>query len=239
MVAAKLPYKIIGGIVPCPGGWLIVPARLAGVTVNVDEPEVVRSLIHVLDYRPKFDAAAIWCPIGFHDEPQGPYRECDTEAMSMLGWPRRVAVRATPSRAALRAETREKAREIEPWLTNDDLRRFKWLQEAEREFQPFHQRTYFAAHPDLSFVQLNGDQPLTSSPHQPDGLVERVGLIRDKLPGVEEVILRTPPAGAAQLHVVQATGLLWTARRAAGRAMQRLPLDPAWDSAGMRMELVR
>ena len=97
----------------------------------------------------------------------------------------------------------------------------------------------FAAHPDLSFAQLNGDRPLTSSPHQPDGLVERVGLIRDKLPGVEEVVMRTPPKGAAQLHVLQAAGLVWTARRAAGRAMQRLPLDPAWDTAGMRMELVR
>jgi predicted RNase H-like nuclease len=39
--------------------------------------------------------------------------------------------------------------------------------------------------------------------------------------------------------MVEATGLLWTARRAAGRAMQRLPLDPNWDSTGMRMELVR
>ena len=45
-----------------------------------------------------------------------------------------------PSRAALRAQTREAAREIEPWLTNDDFRRFKWWREAEREFQPFHQR---------------------------------------------------------------------------------------------------
>jgi len=34
-------------------------------------------------------------------------------------------------------------------------------------------------------------------------------------------------------------GLLWTARRAAGRAMQRFPADPEWDSTGLRMELVR
>ena len=37
----------------------------------------------------------------------------------------------------------------------------------------------------------------------------------------------------------QATGLLWTARRAAGRAMSRLPMEPTWDTTGMRMELVR
>ena len=39
--------------------------------------------------------------------------------------------------------------------------------------------------------------------------------------------------------MLQAAGLLWTARRAAGRAMQRLPLYPTWDTSGMRMELVR
>ena len=128
---------------------------------------------------------------------------------------------------------------LEPWLTRYDLRRFRWLREAEREFQPFHQRAYFAAHPDLTFSQLNDDRPLTTSPYHQDGIVERMALLREKMPGIEETVMRTPPAGAAQVHLLQATGLLWTARRAAGRAMNRLPMDPTWDSNGMRMELVR
>ena len=239
MVASKLPYKILGGVVPCPGGWLIVPARLAGVTVVADEPEVVKTLLDVLEYKPKFDAAAIHATIGFNDEPAGPYRPCDDEARELVGWPRMVAIRPTPSRRTLHAATREEALELEPWLTRDDLRRFKWMRECEREFQPFHQRNYFAAHPDLTFTQLNDDTPLTSSPYQQAGVLERMNLIREKLPGIEEVVTRTPPPGAAQVHVLQATGLLWTARRAAGRAMSRLPKDPEWDSAGMRMELVR
>lgn len=236
---APRPYKTIGGIVPCPGGWLIVPARLAGVTVVVEDPEVVRTLADVLDYKPKFDAAAIWCPIGFHDEPVGPYRDCDAEAQDTIGWPRRIAVRPTPSRAALRAASRDEAKALEPWLNRDDLRRFKWLREAEELFQPFHQRTYFAAHPDLTFADLNGDVPLTTSPYHEDGILERMGLIRDRLPGVEEVVMRTPPPGAAQVHLLQAAALVWTARRVAGRAMQRLPFEPEWDTAGLRMELVR
>ena len=61
----------------------------------------------------------------------------------------------------------------EPWLTRDDLRRFKWMRECEREFQPFHQRNYFAAHPDLTFTQLNDDKPLHSSPYQQAGVLER------------------------------------------------------------------
>lgn len=239
MTAPRAPYKMLGGIVPCPGGWLIVPARLAGVTVVAEEPEVVAHLVDVLDFKPKFDAAAIWVPIGFRDEPSHPFRRCDAEAHQRIGWPRRSAVRPTPSRAALRARSAEDAMAIEPWLTRADLRRFRWIREAEREFQPFHQRTYFAAHPDLTFSQLNGDVPLRTSPYQQDGLVERMALIRDRLPGVEEIVTRTPPRGAAQVHLLQATGLVWTARRAAGRAMERFPTDPEWDSTGLRMELVR
>jgi predicted RNase H-like nuclease len=239
MVVSRLPYKTIAGVVPCPGGWLILPARLAGVTVNAEEPEVVKTFIDVLEYKPKPDAGALFAPVGYFDEPNGPHRPCDQEAANLIGWPRNVTVRPIPSRAALHAPTREAALEIEPWLTNDDFRRFKWYREAEREFQPFHQRLWFAAHPDLSWVQLNGDRPLLTSPYQQDGVVERMNLLRNKLPGVEDVIVRIPPQGAGQIHLLQAAALLWTARRAAGRAMNRLPMDPNWDAGGLRMELVR
>ena len=239
MVAKPMPYKMLGGVVPCPGGWLVLPARLAAVTVIVEEPMVCKTLIEVLEFKPKFEAAAIYAPVGFEDEPVGPYRPCDAEARTMVGWPRLAAIKPIPSRAALRAPTREAARELEPWLTNDDFRRWRWIREAETEFQPFHQRNWFAAHPDLSFYVLNGDKPLTTSPYQRDGVLERIHLIRNKLPGVEEVITAVPPQGAGQIHLLQAAGLLWTARRAAGHAINRLPADPTWDEAGLRMELVR
>lgn len=238
-VMKQLPYKMLGGVTPCPGGWLILPARLAGVTVIVEEPCVVPTLLDVLEYKPKFEAAAIYAPIGFEDEPNGPHRPCDAEAKEIIGWPRRAGIKPIPSRAALRAATREEALAIEPWLTRDDFRRFKWIRQAEAEFQPFHQRNWFAAHPDLSFFVLNGDQPVRSNPFQQDGVLERMNLIRNKLPGVEEAILQAPPPGAGQIHLLQAAGLLWTARRAAGRAINRLPADPTWDASGLRMELVR
>ncbi len=239
MVAKQLPYKWLAGIVPCPKGWLIIPARLAGVTVVVEEPSVVRTLNEVVDFRPKFDAAAIHSPLGFEDHPMAQYRDCDTEARQMVGWPRRVALRSVPSRAALLAPTKAKARELEPWLTADDFRKFRWLREAASTFQPFHQRNFFSANPDLSYTLLNGEVPLTTSPYHQDGVIERMNLIKQKLPGCEEVILRTPPDGCGQVHMVQATGLLWTARRASGRAINRMPIDPAWDENGLRIELVR
>ena len=74
------------------------------------------------------------------------------------------------------------------------------MREAEREFQPFHQRSFFAAHPELTFTQLNGDVTLTTSPYHEDGVLERMALIRDKMPGVEEIVTRTPPPGAASAY---------------------------------------
>lgn len=233
-----LPYKVIAGVTPCPGGWLVLSARLAGVTVVAEDPFVLPKLTDVVDWRPRFDAVAINVPLGLYDEPTGPYRPCDEEARAMVGWPRRTAFAAVPSRAALHA-SREEAQAMEPWLRASDLRRFRWLREADAELQPFHQRFYFSAHPDLSYHQMNGDQVLRSSPHHEAGAVERLQLVRAKLPGAERYLTEAPPPGAAQLHVQQAAALLWTARRAAGRAMTRMPMDPTWDSTGMRMELVR
>ena len=51
MTTQRLPYRMLGGIVPCPAGWLIVPARLAGVTVVAEDPLVVPLLIDVLEFK--------------------------------------------------------------------------------------------------------------------------------------------------------------------------------------------
>jgi predicted RNase H-like nuclease len=239
MAVKRNPYKFIAGITPCPGGWAVMSARLAAATVVCEEPFVLPTLLDVLDYKPKFDAAAIYVPIGFSDAPEGPYRACDREAMEMVGWPRAVGFRPVPSRAALAAKTRKEALQLEPWLTRDDLRRFPVLREVDEMFQPFHQRSFYSAHPDLSFYLLNGEQPLTTSPFHEEGVIERLALVRDKLNSVDHYIMATPPTGCSQVHLTQAAGLLWTARRAAGRAINRLPAEPEWDSTGLRMELVR
>ena len=128
---------------------------------------------------------------------------------------------------------------MEPWMTKHDIRRLRWLREAERELQPYHSRSFFSANPDVSFTVMNSDVPLTTSPYHEDGRLERLELVRQRLPGVDEVITRTPPDGAAGVHLLQAAALLFTARRGSGRAISRMPIDPTWDDTGMRMEIVR
>jgi predicted RNase H-like nuclease len=233
------PYIDIAGVTPCPGGWLVLPARRAGITVVAEEAFVLSKLMDVLDYRPRFTFAGLNAPMGWRDEPGGRFRDCDLAARDLVGWPRTVGIHPVPCRAALRAVTRDEALRLEPWLTRDDFRRFRWYREAEREIQPFHQRSFYPANPDLSFVVMNGDEPLGTSPFHEDGVRERLGLIRDRLPGVDEVVLRAPPPGSGLHHMLQAAAMLWTARRASDRAISRLPLDPEWDASGLRTELVR
>ena len=239
MVVKQLPYKNLAGVTQCPGGWLVLPARLAGITISCEDAFVVARLFDVLDYRPKFDSAAINAPIGLNDAPNGRFRPCELEAREYVGWPRSVAINGVPGRAALRADNPAETEEMEPWMTRHDRRRLRWLREAEREIAPYHSRSWFSAHPDVSFTAMNQDQPLKTSPYHEDGRIERLELIKQQLPGVENVITRVPPAGAAPVHMYQAAALLWAARRGSGRAISRMPLDPFWDSEGLRMEIVR
>jgi predicted RNase H-like nuclease len=232
-------FKAIAGVTPCPGGWLVLPARLAGVTTVAEEAFVLPNLMEVLDYRPKFDFGAVNIPFGYPEHPQGQYRRCDQEARAIVGWPRMVNMHPVPSRPALFAKSRQEAVQLEPWLTRNDFRHFRWMKEAATEIQPFHSRSWYSGNADLSFQHLNGDVPLGTSPYHEDGRTERLALIRAKLPGVDEVIERIPPVGAGQVHMYEAAALLWTARRASGRAIARLPMDPEWDNGGIRIELVR
>lgn len=239
MPAKKLPYKNLAGICPCPAGWLVLPGRMAGITVTAEDAFVVKNLFDVLDYRPTFDAAAIEAPMGLKDEPGNEFRLCEKEAREFVGWPRAAAISGTPSRPALMADTNTEAAEMEPWMNSHDKRRLRWLREAAKELQPYHTRRFFSAHPDVSFTAMNGDEPLKTLPYHEDGRLERLKLLREQLPGIDEIVNRPPPDGAHFTHMLSVGALMWTARRASGRAISRLPLDPFWDTEGMRMELVR
>ncbi|MEP1123963.1 MAG: DUF429 domain-containing protein [Ilumatobacter sp.] len=239
MVAKKLPYKNLAGITTCPGGWLVLPARMAGITVAAEEAFVVKNLFDVLDYRPSFDAAAINAPMGLKDFPDGPWRACDVDARQYVGWPRAAAIYGVPSRQSFQERSGEAAARTEPWMNAADKRRFHRMREAAQELQPYHARRFVPAHPDVSFTAMNGDVKLKTSPWHEDGRLERLQLIKDQLPGVDDVVTRTPPVGAHPKMLIDAAAMLWTARRQSGRAISRFPLDPTWDTEGMRTELVR
>jgi predicted RNase H-like nuclease len=190
--------------------------------------------LDILDYKPAFQIISLAAPIGLLDEPVPGGRHCDRDARRLIGWPRNGAIVSPPARSVLR----DLAKGVDVSLSAIGRRLASRFAEVDENIQPYWQRTVFEVHPELSFFQLNEDQPLHYSKHTQVGVDERTALLKARLPGVER-ILGTRVRGAKPAHHVDGAVCLWTARRIAARAVSRLPEDPEWDSAGLRMEIVR
>jgi predicted RNase H-like nuclease len=254
-----LPYELIAGVEPCPGGWVIVSGRLIGTTLTLQEPEVMAQFVDVLDYKPAFTVIAVHAPVGLIEKPQPGGRTCEREARRVLGHPRGGAIVSSPSRLALgeppsgasgsvRVPRRTvEGEEGEPLIEhtpdaealNPIARRLlPKIREVAEELQPYWQRTVYEVHPELSFFQINGDRPVRYAKHTAAGRDERLQLLENRLPYLATV-MNTPIVGASAYHLLDATADLWTARRIMARAVARLPRDPEWDEQGLRMEIVR
>ena len=232
----QLPYKLIAGVEPCPGGWLVVSGRLQGITAHPQEPEVFPSFADILDYRPAFEVIAVHCHLSFPEEDTPGGRRCDKLARQLLGWPRSGAIGSPPSRRYLRVGDLDARahRGLNP-INARMLRRYA---EVAEEMQPYRQRQVFEVHPELSFYQLNGDRPMHYPKRTSEGIAERQALVEARIPGAE-VILDADLPGVHPWHLLDATADMTTARRIAARAVERIPEDPEWDEQGIRMELLR
>jgi predicted RNase H-like nuclease len=235
----QLPYRLLGGVEPCPGGWLVVTGKLQGITLLPEQALVIEKFVDVLDYRPPFEVLAVHVPIGLPTTPGGGGRACDRAARKVLGWPRSGAIASAPTRDALAASTYDEARE----RNGGKLSAVQWalrshVAEVDAVIGSYHQRTVYEVHPELGFHQINGDEPLQLPKHTRAGQDERRALLEHRMPGAARVFDHVPE-GAHLAHVLDACADLWTARRIAARALHRLPDDPEWDDHGLRMELVR
>jgi predicted RNase H-like nuclease len=228
---APVPYRPLAGVEPCPGGWLVVPGKLQGVSLFPEPPQVVGKIIEVLDTRPAYEIIALHAPIGLPGDVTPGGRACDRQARKLLGPRRGAAITAPPTRsdvddasgAGLSAVVRAQLGRI---------------REVQRDVASYHQRTVFEVHPELGFYQLNEDAPLRYGKRTHLGIDERLTLLQARMPGLERV-LGNIPDGVRLSTVLDACVDLWTARRIAARAVSRLPEVPEWNDDGLRMELVR
>ncbi len=235
----RLPYRVLAGVVPCSQGWLAATAKIQGITLSPEEPQVFPSFLELLDYKPAYQVIALFAPIGLLDEPTPKGRQCDRDARRVLGAPRSAAVVSAPVRAAVGHATYKEAAEA----NGGSLSVVAWsllakIAEVQANMAPYWQRTVFEVHPELSFFQLGQDHPVRYSKHTEAGLLERQGLLRARIAGVERILdahlTKVTPA-----QLADATACLWTARRILSRAVSRLPEDPVWDLQGLRMEIIR
>jgi predicted RNase H-like nuclease len=235
---SPVPYDLLAGVIPISRGWLVASAKLQGIQIYPNEPEVMESLLDVLDYRPSFRAIALDVPIGLLDKPRDGGRNCDRDARALLGWPRSGAILSPPIRPALDCTRYEEAARMCNGLSPVVWARMKHIAEVDRELAPYRQRTIFEIHPEMSFYQLNDDKPMRYPKRTVEGMRERRELLEGKIPGVERM-LDAELERVKPWQLLDAASCLWTSRRVIARAMTRLPEDPEWDELGLRMEIMR
>ena len=227
-----LPYKVVAAVTPCPGGWLVASAKLHAATFSPEEPRVLSKFSEVFEERPLFEVIALNAPVGYPDTPEEP-RECDVIARRMLGR-RSMTVKRTPTRGTVETGLVR----LDEHLDAISLVLLGRYCEVNVEMLPYRQRTVYEAHPELSFYVINGDKPLVRSKKTDAGIAERRALLEKRIPGVKRV-LDAQLRGVPTSHLYDIAALLWTARRIAAKAANRIPEDPEWDSEGLRKEIVR
>jgi predicted RNase H-like nuclease len=226
-----LPYDLLAGVVPVKKGWLVCRGKLVGISLNPEPAEVVSTFSEVIDHVPSYVIIAVMAPIGLSKRWTEKGRRCDREAREVVGWPHLGAIASPPGRLDL-AEGE--------WAVGDVVtRRLRSaIAELDGQMQPYRQRTVYAVHSELSFYQLNGDQPPKYRKQSAAGIAERRDLLLGRMQGVERVIDEEID-GVTETQLLDGAVALWTARRIVAKAATRLPADPEWDEEGLRMEWVR
>jgi len=234
--ASALPYRVLAGVEPTWGGWLVAPGNLQGVTLAPQPAFILPTLEDVLDYRPSFTVIALHSPVGTTEKP-GDERRCDVAARELLGPGRASALVPAPSRLLLEATSFEEAQSIEPSLDIVRWRSLPKAAESIRVVQSWRQRFVWEVSPELAFLQMNDALPLRYGHRTQHGRQERIALIETKLPG-SEWVLRARPAHMRESKLIDALADLWTARRILARAITRLSDPPVWDDEGVRIDIV-
>jgi len=228
-IQRELPYKLVGSVVPSPGGWLLASAKLRGATFVPDFPHVTEELTDAILRRPPFAVVAIDVPIGGQKDALTGSRACDVGARELLG------VSVPEARWKHLAFAMAHAGSTSPTSETGYLRaRYREVADV---IAPYIQRTVCECLPELSFYQLNGERPLAHPADTDEGYDERRDLL-SKVPGIARILDATEP-GVSRLGLLEAGALLWTARRIASRAAKRVPSLPEWDEHGLRIEILR
>ena len=227
----ELPYKLVAGVTPSAGQWLVASAKVSGATFAPEEPRLLATFAMVLDERPTFDAIVVNAPIGYPIDTDLGFRTCDHEARRLMG-KRGGVITAVPGRAVF-DEGRTKVEGLDA-VTQMLLPRYR---NVASEMSPYRQRQVYEGNPELSFFQLNGGAPMKYQKFREAGRLERRTLLEAKLSGITRV-LDTEIDRVREHQLIDAAILVWSARRAYTHTARRLPFEPEWDTEGLRMEYV-
>jgi predicted RNase H-like nuclease len=246
----------LAGVDGCPGGWIVAFGRPDG---EVKPPRAFKRFSKIVSADERPAIIAIDVPIGLPKQSPDKGRLAESAVRPLLG-DRKSSVFRIPSRRAVEASVAaEPADERERFFkaceiarqTSDDHKAFAkqgfYIFDKVVEIDQFlrgrpdYVARVFETHPELAFVRMNGDVPL-SQPKKlktkvyPPGLELRRALLR-RAGLQDDVIGTTPPKGAAQDDLIDALACLVTARRIHNQSARCYPDQPPRDEHGLPMAI--
>jgi len=185
-----------------------------------------------------FSAVAIDMPIGM---PNFTPRASEIEARRHLS-PRGSTIFPTPVRACLAARDYAHACELSMAARGVKISKQSWhildkIREVDNAVTPAHSGRVIEAHPECSFLAMNGGVRLPTK-HSAEGIEVRAALVTEHF-GVVAAAVRTSAAVAKIDDVLDAYAVLWTAERFVVGAHRSFPAGAQeFDARGLPMRIV-
>ena len=243
------PIRTCIGIDACPGGWACVFNGADG-TLSV---EFMDSLDRMLE---AFSDSIIGIdiPIGLPDGATGiepGIRQCDKQARRLLGFPRSTSIFSSPVRPLLDIDEKDiaKAHHEASAITMDISNRKVTRQTMNilpriREVDFLLQRSgslrnrMFEVHPELIFMEINGG-PIEESKRTLEGRARRMTCLQRIFApeAVESCISMITGTPIKHDDLIDALACCWSADRIARGTHRETPVEPEFDSTGLRMTI--
>jgi len=230
----------IVGIDGCPGGWVAIGQRAATAAAEV-RARVAPRLDELLAQFEPIRQAGIDMPIGLSGDAP---RACDLAARERLG-ARRSSVFPAPLRPALSAATHAEASAISREIGGKGISVQAWhlfprvdeLDTLLRE--PRWRERLVEVHPELSFLAMNGGEPLPASKHRIDGLYCRRDLVAGEFgrSAIDAAVAQLAGRRVKDDDMLDAFAVLWSARRREAGEGVCLPSEPPTDACGLPMRI--
>ena len=225
---------MLAGVDGTKRGWLAVIEYTPG-KINLSEVSDFRQLLS----NTNTGIVVVDVPIGLADSGQ---RGADAEARKLLGR-RACCVFSAPVRPVLSCGSREEASKV--WSKVDGrkctcqtwaiLCKVHTVDQILRQDAGVRARV-FEGHPEVSFALMNGGEAIPRGKKTPEGRRARRGLLAQHFPQVD-ALLAAAPAGTS-VDLLDALGMLWTARRVSSKTAVMLPPNPGRDRFGLLPRIV-
>jgi predicted RNase H-like nuclease len=219
------------GVDGCKGGWIAVSFDTDG---KREPPRVVTKIETAIALGG--DRILVDIPIGLPDTKR---RDCDLRAREMLG-AARSRVFLDVRRPLLRFLAKDDFAGANRWAKSDGagISRQLWgilpkIAEVDRIIRPEFQSRIREGHPELSFMRLNGRQPVPQNKKTPDGFKARAELLAQAgFADLDEWVTGLRGTGASRDDLLDACALALSALDP-----RRVECEGKEDAHGLKMEM--